>query len=72
MRLLCAAALSLSFGLWVALAEDRKLADTPKTERAEKFAAIKKKFETENKTLTAQFTKAETAAEERSGSGRDA
>ncbi len=62
MRLLCAAALSLSVGLWIAYAQDKKPADAPKNDRAERFAAMKKKFEDENKDLAAQLAKADTPA----------
>lgn len=62
MRLLCAAALSLSFGLWFAYAEDKKPADAPTGDRAEKLAARKKKFEEENKELDAQLAKNPAAA----------
>jgi hypothetical protein len=48
MRLLCAAALSLSVGLWFVFADDKKPADG----RAEKLAALKAKFETEQKELS--------------------
>lgn len=64
MRLLCAAALSLSFGLWLAYAEDKKPAD-PKNERATKLAALKKTFEDENKELVARLQKAETPVDAR-------
>jgi thiol-disulfide isomerase/thioredoxin len=46
MRLMCAAAVSLSLGLWFAFADDKKPAD-PKTERADKLTALKKKFDDE-------------------------
>jgi hypothetical protein len=59
MRLLCAAALSLSVGLWFAFAAD------PKTDRATRLADLKKKFEEENKELTAKLQKAESAVEAR-------
>ncbi len=64
MRLLCAAALSLSVGLWVAFAEDKKPAE-PKTDRAAKLADLKKKFEDENKELTAKLQKADSPVEAR-------
>ena len=64
MRLLCAAALSLSVGLWVAFAQDKKPAE-PKTDRAAKLADLKKKFEDENKELTAKLQKAESPVEAR-------
>ncbi len=69
MRLLCAAALSLSVGLWVAYAQDKKPADGPKTDRAEKFAALKKKFEDENKELATQLSKAENPGDARAIQG---
>ena len=62
MRLLCAAALSLTLGLSVA-ADDKK--EPPKTDRAAKLADLKKKFEDENKELTARRNKAESQAEAR-------
>ena len=58
MRLLCAAALSLSVGLWVAFAQDKKPAE-PKSDRAAKLADLKKKFETTYKELEERFAKAE-------------
>ena len=63
MRLLCAAAVSLALGMFVACAEDKKPAD-PK-ERADKLAAIKKKFETEYAALEKRVLKAETPADAR-------
>ena len=65
MRLLCAAALSLSAGLWFAHADDKKPADPPAADRAGKLAALKTKFEAENKELAAQLAKAETRADAR-------
>jgi thiol-disulfide isomerase/thioredoxin len=62
MRLLCAAAVSLSLGLFVAFADDKKPTD-PKTERAEKLTALQKKFDTEMKDLEARFRKASTPAD---------
>ena len=64
MRLLCAAALSLSFGLWLAFAEDKKPAEA-KTGRAAKLAELKKKFDDENKELVAKLQKAETPVDAR-------
>jgi thiol-disulfide isomerase/thioredoxin len=64
MRLLCAAALSLTFGLWLAFAHAGKPADA-KTDRAAKLAERKKKYEEEYKELGAQFRKAETPAEQK-------
>jgi thiol-disulfide isomerase/thioredoxin len=64
MRLLCAAALSLSVGLWFAFAQDKKPAEA-KTDRAARLADLKKKFEEENKELTAKLQKAESAVEAR-------
>ena len=58
MRLLCAAALALTFGLWVAFAEDKKPAD-PKGERAAKLADLKKKYEATLKELEERFAKAD-------------
>jgi peroxiredoxin len=60
MRLLCAAALSLSFGLWLAFAQDTKPTD-PKA-RAAKLAERKKKFEAEFKDLQSQQEKTEDPA----------
>lgn len=65
MRLLCAAALSLSFGLWFAFAEDKKPVDAPKSDRAEKLAAQKKKFEDENKELSDRLKKVDNANDAR-------
>lgn len=65
MRLLCAAALSLSLGVWFAFAEDKKPVDAPKSDRADKLAAQKKKFEDENKDLADRLKKAESAADAR-------
>lgn len=64
MRLLCAAALSLSIGLWFAFAEDKKPAEV-KTDRAAKLADLKKKFDEENKELTTKLQKAESPVEAR-------
>ncbi|QJW95338.1 TlpA family protein disulfide reductase [Frigoriglobus tundricola] len=64
MRLLCAAALSLSFGLWVAFAQDKKPAET-KTDRAAKLEVLKKKFDEENKELIEKLQKAESPVEAR-------
>jgi thiol-disulfide isomerase/thioredoxin len=68
MRLLCAAALSLTFGLWLAFSNATKpVAATPsptpdeKTDRAAKLEARKKKFEATFKELSEQFEKAEGA-----------
>lgn len=57
MRLLCAAALALSLGLWVAFAEDKKPAD-PK-DRAAKLADLKKKHDAAVKELSDRLAKAE-------------
>jgi thiol-disulfide isomerase/thioredoxin len=57
MRLLCAAALALSFGLWVAFAEDKKPTD-PKTVRAARLAELKKKYDETFKELSERFAKA--------------
>src|SRR5262249_29411204 len=62
MRLLCAAALSLSLGLLVAYAQDKKPAD-PKSDRAAKFKELKKKYDDENKELITALQKAENPAE---------
>jgi peroxiredoxin len=55
MRLLCAVALSLSFGLYLAYADE-------KSDRAAKLADRKKKYEDEHKELLAQFQNAVTPA----------
>ncbi len=57
MRLLCAAALSLSFGLWVAFAQDKKPAET-KTDRAAKLEELKKKYDATFKELKERFVNA--------------
>src|SRR5690348_10975479 len=59
MRLLCAAALSLSVGLWFAFAADAK------SDRAAKLADLRKKFDEENKELIAKLQKAESPVEAR-------
>ena len=64
MRLLCAAALSLSFGLWVAFAQDKKPAET-KTDRTARLEELKKKFDEENKELIAKLQKAGSPVEAR-------
>jgi thiol-disulfide isomerase/thioredoxin len=61
MRSLCAAALSLSCGLWLAFAHAGKPADD-KADRAARLAERKKKYDDEYKDLVAQFQKAETPA----------
>ena len=63
MRLLCAAALSLSLGLWLAFAGGNK--PDEKADRAAKFADRKKKYEAEHKELLAQYQKAQTAGEQK-------
>jgi thiol-disulfide isomerase/thioredoxin len=55
MRLLCAAALSVTLGIWLAFAADAK------TDRAAKFADLKKKYEATFKELEERFAKAEPA-----------
>lgn len=57
MRLLCAAALSLSFGLWVAFAQDTKPTET-KADRAAKLEELKKKYEATFKELKERFASA--------------
>ncbi|MDY3561796.1 redoxin domain-containing protein [Gemmata sp. JC673] len=52
MRFLCAAALSLSVGLWFAFAQDQA--------RVEKLATQKKRFEEENKELSERLQKVKT------------
>lgn len=69
MRLLCAAVLSLSVGLWFGFAQDKKAGDAPKADRAEKLAAQKKKFEEENKELAERLKKVETPADARAIQG---
>ena len=66
MRLLCAAAVSLVLGLFVACADDKKpaTADDSK-DRAEKLATLKKKFDTELAELTTRLNKADNPAEAR-------
>lgn len=64
MRLLCAAAVSLSLGLFVALADDKKPAD-PNMPRADKFAAAKKKFDDEMAEFKQRLAKASDAGEAR-------
>jgi peroxiredoxin len=58
MRLLCAAALALSLGMWVAFADDKKPSD-PKSDRATKLADLKKKYDATVKELQERFAKAE-------------
>src|SRR5207244_3439681 len=71
MRLLCAAAVSLSLGLFVAFADDKKPAD-PKAaaDRAEQLAKLQKKFDAEMSELKDRFGKATTAAD-RDGIGAE-
>src|SRR5579883_264409 len=64
MRLLCAAALALSFVLRIAWADAKKPANA-KTDRAAKLAELKKKIEEENKELIAKLQKAETPVDAR-------
>lgn len=61
MRLLCAAALSLSVGLFFAYAQDKKPAEQPADARAAKLDAAKKKFDATLKELTERFQKADPA-----------
>ena len=65
MRLLCAAAISLVLGLFVAVADDKKPADNDAQARADKLSALKKKFDAEMSDLTKRLTKAEDPAEQR-------
>ncbi len=53
MRLLCAAALALTFGLWAAFADDKKPSD-----RAARLADLKKKHDSTFKELEERFQKA--------------
>jgi len=61
MRLLCAAALSLTLGLTAAAADDKK--DPPKSDRAAKFKEMKAKFDAEVEQLGKKFQDAKTPAE---------
>jgi thiol-disulfide isomerase/thioredoxin len=61
MRLLCAAALSLSVGIIFAYAQDKKPAEQPADARAAKLEAAKKKFDATMKELTERFQKADPA-----------
>jgi thiol-disulfide isomerase/thioredoxin len=58
MRLLCAGALILSFGLWLANADDKKPAD-PKSPRAVRLAELKRRYDEAHKELAERFAKAE-------------
>lgn len=60
MRVLCAAALSLSFGLYLACANANKPADD-KNDRATKLADLKKKYQGTQKELEDRIAKAEPA-----------
>ena len=62
MRLLCAAAVSLALGLFVAFADDKKPTDNDPKARAEKLSALKLKFDTELSDLTKRITKADDPA----------
>jgi thiol-disulfide isomerase/thioredoxin len=67
MRLLCAAAVSLALGLFIACADDKKPAgskDDPKA-RAEKLDAVKKRFDGEFADLSKRLDRAESQAEVR-------
>ena len=59
MRLLCAAAMSLALGIFVACADDKKTDLNDPKVRAEKLEALQKKFKTELSDLTARLNKAE-------------
>src|SRR4051812_35787140 len=62
MRLLCAAALTLSVGLYVAIGDDKK--DTPKDgDRATRLKTLSKKYDQELAQLKDKFTNAATPAE---------
>lgn len=58
MRMLCAVALALSLGLWVAFAGGTKPAD-PKEARAAKLADLKKRYEEVQKELAERFARAD-------------
>lgn len=64
MRLLCAAALALSCGLWLAYGDDKNPTQV-KAERVARFADIKTKFEASFKALEGRFEKAATEGEKR-------
>lgn len=59
MRLLCAAALSLSLGVFLVYAQDKKPAEPPAGDRAAKLAAAQKKFDATFKELEERFQKAQ-------------
>jgi hypothetical protein len=54
MRLMCAAAVSLAVGLFLAFADEKKPADT-KTSRADQLKTLQKKFDRERDDLKKQF-----------------
>ncbi len=63
MRLLCAAAVSLALGLFVAFADDKKPADS-NTERAANLKKLQKKFDDKFEELKSQYEKAKTVSEQ--------
>ena len=64
MRLLCAAAISLACGLWVAYADDKKPAE-PAGDRAAKLADLKKKYDEKFDEMLKRLQKAESPADAR-------
>lgn len=64
MRLLCAAALALTCGLWLAFADDKNPAQI-KAERTARLDELKKKFDDKFKELEAQHEKAQTDGDKR-------
>jgi thiol-disulfide isomerase/thioredoxin len=65
MRLLCAPAISLVLGLFVACADDKKPESNDPKARAEKLEALKKKFSESFSELTSRLNKAEDSASAR-------
>ena len=63
MRLMSAAAVSLTLGLLLAFADDKKPATDTKTTRAEKFKTMQKKFDTEMDDLKKRFESAKSGSE---------
>ena len=64
MRMMCAAGISLALGLFVAIADDKKPADT-KNSRAEKLAALQKKYDKELDELKKRFSTAKSDEDRR-------